>query len=555
MVYINVDGWKANFAIESLKQLKSGASAGVVVAAQLGIGTAGGGNEYRQYIFDRKTDPETSIEDGRVAWEAPPETNMADAKTLTAFIKWAREQRQEHQCCLVLWMDGVLPLYEPLARRKMGETPAPATGKEKPVNGGKMGETSAPATGKEEPVNGRKMGETSAPATGKEEPVNGRKMGETSAPATGKEEPVNRKRRIRYIEPYELRQALDDAKDSKLDKTFQIVAMDACSMSMVEYAYELNDVAEYLVASEEAVPYWSFPYTSILKIFSKGKNAGAICEAIAKDYTRAYQDCLCSSETGRNLETGVNPVMLSSLRLGKQGIEQLKTPLKDLVAELMQPGINNGKSALFDSILKARRNSRDFAFGMFVDLADFCDKLSKEENTSNELKDACIKVCEVVKDFVEANEVDPRAENKAACNGAMIYFPYFKESQEQDKIDVVLDKGVGSSSGEGGLGKSAAGVSIATRGSHYALRQEVIKDIEGYYQNPKFNFGQATEWYKFIRCVWSSILAQNEPWLLDLRYSAEQCATNLVNAQRESLTAVTDPKEGKEEVLPVVAAD
>jgi hypothetical protein len=473
MVYINVDGWKANFAIESLKQLQTGASADIVVAAQIGIETASG-NKYRRYIFDGKTDPQTSIEDDLVDWKASAKTNMANATTLTAFIKSARKSRQAHQYCLVLWMDGVLPLYEPLARRKMGKT---------------------------------------------------------SAPATGKKGPVKARRRIRYIEPYQLRDALDGAlgkaKDSKLAKKFQIVAMDACSMSMVEYAYELKDVAEYLVASEEAVPYWSFPYTSILKSFSKGKgDAGAICKAIAKDYTRAYQDCICSSGTGMNLETGVNPVMLSSMRLGNQGIEQLKTPLKELT-DAMQPSIRNGKSALFGSILEARRNSRDFAFGMFVDLAHFCHNLSKEENTSPELRKASNKVCKVVKGFVEANEVDPRAENKAACTGAMIYFPYYNQTKQQPKIDVVLEKGVGSSSGEG-LGKSAAGVSIATRGSHYALRQEVIKDIEGYYRSKDFNFGRETEWYNFIRGVWSAILAKKEPWLLDLRYSAEQCAQNLI---------------------------
>jgi hypothetical protein len=475
MVYINVDGWKANFAIESLKQLKAGASAEVVVAAQLGVETAGG-NEYRRYIFDGKTPPTTSIRCDKIDWKAPADTNMADAKTLTTFIEWARKDRQAGQYCLVLWMDGVLPLYEPLARRKMRGTLAPATGTVKSANGG---------------------------------------------------------RRVRYIEPYELRQALEranlgDAKNSEAHKKFEIVAMDACSMSMVEFAYELKDVAEYMVASEEAVPYWSFPYTSILGHFRRSKSkkdAGEICKAITKDYTTAYQDCICS------LETGIHPVMLSALRLGNQGIEAIAAPLNDLATH-MQLGTTNGRSKLSQAILEARKKSRDFAFGTFVDLADFCDKLGQEEGVSSKIQEACEQVCEAVREkLVKANEL-ARPEKPTSSNGAMIYFPYFKESQEQDKIDVVLDKGVGSSSGEGGLGKSAAGVSIATRGSHYALRQEVIKDIETYYRDPNFNFGRATEWYEFIRCVWSSILAQNEPWLLDLRYSAEQCAANLVNGSK-----------------------
>jgi hypothetical protein len=459
MVYINVDGWKANFAIESLKQLKGAASTKVVVAAQLGIE---GENDYRRYVFNGAKGAKkeaTSLKLDRKDWDHAARPNMATANTLTAFIRWARKQQQANRYCLVLWMDGVLPLYEPLARRNSQEML--------------------------------------------------KRAGKKSA---------NGQRRARYIQPFELRQALerarlDDAKGPKAKK-FDIVAMDACSMSMIEYAYELKDVAEYLVASEEAVPYWSFPYTSILGHFRRSKakaDMRGICKAIAKDYTEAYQDCLCTTEAG------INPVTLSALRLGSKGIGAIASPLNKL-ARLLQAGATNGKSNFSDAILRARKNSQDFAFGAFVDLANFCHHLSRQKTASKRVKKACQQVCEILREeIVKANEVDEKLDSNS-FTGAMIYFPYCRENKQKDKTGVVLDKGLGSSSGEGGLGKSAA-----------ALRQEVIKDIEGYYQNEDFEFGQATEWYKFIRNVWSPILATNEPRLLDLRYSAEQCAANLLN--------------------------
>ena len=81
MVYINVDGWKANFAIESLKQLRGAANAKVVVAAQLGIE---GANDYRRYVFNGAKSngakkEATSLELDRKPWHHAANPNMAKA--------------------------------------------------------------------------------------------------------------------------------------------------------------------------------------------------------------------------------------------------------------------------------------------------------------------------------------------------------------------------------------------------------------------------------------------------------------------------------------------
>jgi hypothetical protein len=56
----------------------------------------------------------------------------------------------------------------------------------------------------------------------------------------------------------------------------------------------------------------------------------------------------------------------------------------------------------------------------------------------------------------------------------------------------------------------------------------MIRDTEEYYKSDEFEFTGNTGWYEFIAGQWSRILAEREPEDLDLRYSAHQCALNLL---------------------------
>src|SRR5262249_15272394 len=72
-------------------------------------------------------------------------------------------------------------------------------------------------------------------------------------------EALDNSRRQNFLLPVELRATLAKVKETGRAK-FDIIAMDACNMSMIEDVYELRDCAEFLIASEEEMPDHSMPY-------------------------------------------------------------------------------------------------------------------------------------------------------------------------------------------------------------------------------------------------------------------------------------------------------
>lgn len=119
MVYISADNVLANFAIESLKQLKRAAGGGesqdpngpptprIVVAAQL---DASGNHPVRRYAFDGSGDKNSLLEENKIDIEdpQPSPTGIADPKNLTDFIKWAstKSTSSNDRRCLILWGHG-----------------------------------------------------------------------------------------------------------------------------------------------------------------------------------------------------------------------------------------------------------------------------------------------------------------------------------------------------------------------------------------------------------------------------------------------------------------
>ena len=101
-------------------------------------------------------------------------------------------------------------------------------------------------------------------------------------------------RRQLYFKPQDLAKALRDAgigKDpEKPDKKLCVIGMDACSMSTFEFAFELRNLAEFMVASQDEVPDLSFPYYSILEQLKAGKlySPQSLYDACVGDYINEY---------------------------------------------------------------------------------------------------------------------------------------------------------------------------------------------------------------------------------------------------------------------------
>ncbi len=83
-----------------------------------------------------------------------------------------------------------------------------------------------------------------------------------------------------------LREASDALKAAGVH--FDIIGFDACLMASVDTAYELRDLADYLVASEETEPGDGWPYDSILAKLSSNPGMGP--RELASAVVRAYMD-------------------------------------------------------------------------------------------------------------------------------------------------------------------------------------------------------------------------------------------------------------------------
>lgn len=70
-----------------------------------------------------------------------------------------------------------------------------------------------------------------------------------------------------------------------------ILAMDACLMQMIEVAYEVKGLAEYVVASEETEPGDGYTYDSFLGPLAKnpGMDSAALSKSMVDGYTDHYQ--------------------------------------------------------------------------------------------------------------------------------------------------------------------------------------------------------------------------------------------------------------------------
>jgi len=375
----------------------------------------------------------------------------------------------------------------------------------------------------------------------------------------------------RFLTPSDVKAALANSKFAKGGRTFDIMAIDACNMCMLELACEIPKYVEFLVASQEEVPDFSFPYDTLL-VFANAKIPSDIakaCREMPQRYIDAYQDYT------RTNATVTASITLSSLSL-KDG-KLVTEPLGRLTDALRRASRDKEKRR---AIIDARANSKEFVNGLYVDLSSFCQRLIIELDrwriADQSLKSACEEIRSAIgsrKDsaFVIANNVSQDED----CHGISIYFPY-QTCREKDTARATQErsleagqKGKRAESREKGAagvlnrgemdfqstravekpnqrGMMKGGMDVLLKGGMDVLlkmRRQRIAEIEQYYGALEFS-GQ-THWDKFIRHFWSRWLAEDidekvksnpEAYVsevLNCQYSAQQCALNLLSLCQE----------------------
>lgn len=70
-----------------------------------------------------------------------------------------------------------------------------------------------------------------------------------------------------------------------------ILILDACSMQSVEVLTELKRVADYIIGSEDNVPYTGFPYQQMMPFFDGVASPETVCTQIVDAYIASYDAC------------------------------------------------------------------------------------------------------------------------------------------------------------------------------------------------------------------------------------------------------------------------
>lgn len=424
-------------------------------------------------VFDGSGDKNGSLKDDEKD-QIARDTDMADPDVLRAFIDWACSQRKARHYALVLWGHGPELLFD-------------------------------------------------------------------DYPSAGS------KTKPKFMSPSDLSKALANTKLIRgvpdKPRKFDVIGIDACNMCMLEAAYEIKDYTDFLVASQDEVPDFSFPYDTLLQAFGQTDQKSEIvdmCKKIPKGYTAAYGDYILTQDTR------MESLTLASLSLDK--VEKVTEPLTNLVNELLK-GVDDPKKR--DAIITARASSKGFVAGLYTDLYDFCEQLRSQMCAANLCDDALVKCCEAICAAIDlsgndAYIIENQAPQDKHCHGLSIYFPYLTDA-EKDLLAAPLAPMV-----KGGLDVlNKGGLDVLNKGGTdvlNAVRRQRVQDTEKYYDGLKLSL--KTRWGKFIKEGWSRCLAQDAEtksrleWfpqqdvsdILDDRYSAQQCALNLLSLYRDLST-------------------
>lgn len=240
-----------------------------------------------------------------------------------------------------------------------------------------------------------------------------------------------------------------------------LVAMDACLMAMTEVAYQIKDSVNLLVASQETIPGYGFPYSKFIKPLSlnpasttASQLSGNMVSSYANFYTTQYP----------TYDFTLSTINVQSINLIKQSIDQLilaVTACKKIDAKTTK-----------NIIKAARKASISFAMPEYIDLYSFYASLLKQ----------------IKKTTPKSAIILDKQEKKAASNTSKAY-----KTKLNDLSIVVQD----------GINKISQVVLQNTAGAVYSG----VKGISIYYPQSgqihssysKTIFAQNTSWLNFIK--------------------------------------------------------
>ena len=193
----------------------------------------------------------------------------------------------------------------------------------------------------------------------------------------------------------------------QMGKNIDIVGMDACSMAMIEVAYQIKDSADILVTSEELEPGDGWPYDTILAQLAANPTMSPTQLAIdiVDKYIFSYP---------------FKQVTQSAIDLSY--MDDLAGQLSSMADSIMSDTLTSK-----DAYLNAAYSSQHYSdyYHDFIDLYDFCNKVYYYSN-SFEVKAIALIIQQTLSNFAVINS-GYNGESVSGSKGLSIYFPLYKE--------------------------------------------------------------------------------------------------------------------------------
>jgi hypothetical protein len=150
-------------------------------------------------------------------------------------------------------------------------------------------------------------------------------------------------------------------------KAVDIVGANACAMSYAEAAYELKDVAHFIVAPEIAMPFAGWPYEAILSAIKSDPDISP--EGLGKEIIKLFME---------SYKNAFEPRSVSLTLLNLEHAHELRPLLKDVVDALNAVITTNG---VRDQIANAFLDTAYGEVRPLIDLFDLCDRLMEMDST------------------------------------------------------------------------------------------------------------------------------------------------------------------------------
>lgn len=205
----------------------------------------------------------------------------------------------------------------------------------------------------------------------------------------------------------EMRQALQNSPFGLEKEKLSWVGFDACLMSSIELACTFADFADYMIASQEAVPNQGLNYSFILQAGAGLMNGEKASRSIIDAYADYYEGL------NAQLTNSKKTITLSCLDLS--ATDAVEAAINRLSLQLDETMDNGGYSTIAKERSEARTFGR-FTLGHNSDLIDLKMLAEQAPQKAEELSDALIQSLDQLVVYQRTNQEE-------TC-GVSIFFPY-----------------------------------------------------------------------------------------------------------------------------------